>query len=115
MGATMGIIGMFLALLSLIIRKWIVGPDREELWGIGKTVDIWGKIILILMTIIIFFVIFQGNEPESDVIKWFSMIVMMVSTGFQIFIHWKYLESSKEYIVALIVLVVGVILIYFLL
>lgn len=115
MVATLGVISLFLTLLYWILRTWMVGPDREELWGIGKTVDRWGKLVLFLISIIISIVILQENGLESDVMKWFFMIVLIGGAGFQTFINWKYLEGSKEYIVSLIVLVVGVTLIYFLL
>ncbi|MCR8658789.1 DUF4181 domain-containing protein [Paenibacillus endoradicis] len=111
---TISLIALFLTLSHWILRKKIVGTDREELTEAGKKVNIWGKIVLtiIIFTTIIF--LFSVDILAGEVMKWFWMVVIIMGLGFQTFIDWKYLKDSIEYIVSLIVLILGVMLIYFL-
>lgn len=80
----------------------------------GKDVSLWGKFILVCIGIIAYIVIVVIDGLESEAMKWFWMSFVVIALGFQSFIDWKYLKSSKQYIASLIVLVLGVTLVYLL-
>ncbi|RCX21440.1 uncharacterized protein DUF4181 [Fontibacillus phaseoli] len=106
---------ILLVFVHLILRIWIVGLDKRELPEEGKEVNIWGKIILALVGIIVFIVIAFAVGMDSLAMKWFWMLFVILTVGFQSFIDWKYQRESRQYIVSLIVLVLGIVLVYYLL
>ncbi|WP_054027713.1 DUF4181 domain-containing protein [Bacillus sp. FJAT-28004] len=109
MGGKIGLIAIFLVFTSLILRKWLVGAEKAELSDRGKKVRVWGSIIIALIA----FTIIILGDLEGNALKWFLMLLIITNAGFQSFIDWKYLKGSKEYIVSLIVLLIGVALVYF--
>ncbi|WP_442599913.1 hypothetical protein [Neobacillus sp. D3-1R] len=51
----------------------------------GKTVDLWGKVILSALGIITFIFI----NIESEAMKWFWIIFIIAALGFQSFVDLK--------------------------
>ncbi|URN95661.1 MAG: DUF4181 domain-containing protein [Candidatus Pristimantibacillus lignocellulolyticus] len=111
---TILLISLFLTLTHWILRKEIVDTDREELTEAGKKVNMWGKIILVTIGFITVIILFSLDELYGDVMKRFIIIFIIMALGFQTFIDWKFLKGTREYIVSLIVLILGVNLVYFL-
>lgn len=107
------LIYVLFAFAHLILRVWIVGTERKELPDEGKEISTWGKIIIALICIITCIVIIVVDGPEGTAMKWFWMLLIIIASGFQSFIDWKYLKSSKQYMVSLIALLIGVFLVYF--
>lgn len=112
---TIAFIAIILTLANGIISKWVVDTGKEELPAEGKKVDMWGKIILASIGIISLIIILNIEDIDRIITKWFWMVFIILAVGFQAFIDWKYLKGSKQYIVSLIVLILGVILGYCLL
>ncbi|MGO4348772.1 DUF4181 domain-containing protein [Paenibacillus sp. MCAF9] len=109
MGGQIGVVGILLVFASLFLRKWIVGTAKKETSDKGKKVSMWGMIIAaIIAAANIIFIDLEGNA-----LKWFCMVFIFIIAGFQSFVDWKFLKGSKEYIVTLLVLVIGVTLSYF--
>lgn len=106
-----GFIGIILAFASFILRLMINGDETKELSEDGKAINLWGKVILSAVAIII--AIYMNYNGQS--LKWFWLILIIAAFGFQAFVDWKYLKNSKQYIVSLIVLVMGVTLVNFIL
>ncbi|SDT24681.1 protein of unknown function [Paenibacillaceae bacterium GAS479] len=105
---------MIVSILSLshwILRKWVFRIEKEELSRRGKKVNFWGITLILLASI---YIIFSDTYENYD-LKSFWMLFVLISKGFHSFIDWKYREGSKEYIVTLLVLVIGEVLVYFLL
>ncbi len=107
------IISILLAFSHFILRKWIVDKERAELPEEGKEVNIWGKLILALVGIVAYVIIIIAYGVEGMNMKWFWMIIVIMASGFEIFIDWKYIRASKQHVVSFIVLVLGVALVYF--
>jgi hypothetical protein len=109
MGISISILVILLAVLAPLLRKWIVGMDRYISETDGRRIDFWGRVILaILFLLILFFVIDTSNET---IVKWFFIIALTIITAFQSIIEWKYLKNSKEFVVTLLLWLIG--LIYF--
>lgn len=106
-----GLLCLILVFSHFILRLIIVGPEKKVLSEDGRLIDLWGKIILSALGIIIIFL----NYDEIETLKWFWLLLIIVAFGFQSFVDWKYQKDSKQYIVSLIVLVMGVGLVNFLL
>ncbi|GIP22888.1 DUF4181 domain-containing protein [Paenibacillus sp. J22TS3] len=58
---------------------------------------------------------FVEHKQEGNTLKWFFILFITIAYGFRSFIDWKYLRDSKEYMVSLIVLILGVTLFFSLL
>ncbi|USB33062.1 DUF4181 domain-containing protein [Paenibacillus sp. YPG26] len=110
------IIIIILSISQYLLRRWIVGAEaKDELPRAGKRVDLWGKVILLLIAMIWAVNLIVEDRLTDDIFKWFMIAIIVLATGFQAFVDWKYRKSSKEYIVSLIVLVMGVVLVCLLL
>ncbi|KTD87374.1 DUF4181 domain-containing protein [Paenibacillus etheri] len=105
---------LILSFSYFILRIWIVGPDKEKLSDDGNELNIKGKLILGLVGLITAIVIMIADGVQGIVMKWFWIVLIIIALGFQSFIDWKFLKHTKQHIVSLIVLVEGVVLVYFL-
>lgn len=110
----MALICLILIFAHHILSAWIVGSKRVEITKEGKDVVRWVKIVLAVIGILASIVIAVIDPTEGKVTKWFWMSFVIIALGFQSFMDWKQLKGSKQYIVSLIVLILGVILVYFL-
>jgi hypothetical protein len=109
MGISISILVILLAVLAPLLRKWIVGTDRYIDETDGRRVDFWGRIILVTIFLVLLF--FVMDTSDETIVKWFFIIALTITTAFQSIIEWKYLKNSKEFVVTLILWVIG--LIYF--
>ena len=113
----MGITVIILSVSDLLLRKWIVGPNKNELPDEGRKFDRWGRLTLMVIVGIPLFVLIWLNTKDqySEVIKVLWRITVVMAGGFQLFVDWKYLKGTREYLVSLIVLIEGIVLVYVLL
>ena len=93
-----------LALVVVSIENQVeksLGVKRREISETpGKSVQRWGRTIIVVVFI---FSYFSSTVQESDVLlntNWFVLIVTLM--GFQVILEWKYLKGSKQYIQTLI-------------
>ena len=93
-----------LALVVVSIENQVeksLGVKRREISETpGKSVQRWGRTIIVVVFI---FSYFSSTVQESDVLlntNWFVLIVTLM--GFQVILEWKYLEGSKQYILTLV-------------
>ncbi len=93
-------------LIERVIRKQLGVEKKKISETAGKNVDRWGRGI-ILVTFLATFPYFI--EKEDEIVKWYWMSYYVILMGFQAFIQWKYLKDSKEYIISLIFLVLGIV------
>lgn len=104
---------LIIAFSGFFLRIWIVGPDKEKLSDDGNELNIKGKLILGLIGLITAIVIMIADGVQGMGMKWFWIVFIIISLGFQSFIDWKFLKHTKQHIVSLILLVEGVVLVYF--
>jgi MFS-type transporter involved in bile tolerance (Atg22 family) len=109
MGISISILVILLAVLAPLLRKWIVGTDRYIDETDGRRVDFWVRIILVIIFLVLLF--FVVDTSDETIVKLFFIIALTITTAFQSIIEWKYLKNSKEFVVTLILWVIG--LIYF--
>ncbi|RED52986.1 DUF4181 domain-containing protein [Cohnella lupini] len=99
---------IFLVLINMILKKYIVPGESQSISDTnGKNINRWVKGFLALIAICIYF--FALKTTDYNATKWFWLIVFLVAIGFQAFMEWKYLKDSKEYIISLILLALGLI------
>jgi hypothetical protein len=83
-----------------------VGPGRQEIDEIaGKNIDLWGRIIFVLLGL--FLVFFVIDISDETTIKWFCLTFLLITFGFQSIIEWKFLSNPREFIVTLLLLLIG--------
>jgi hypothetical protein len=107
-GLSFSILVLLLAVLNPLLRKWIVGPGRQEMDETeGKNIDLWGRIILAIIGL--FLVFFVIDITDETTIKWFILIFLLITFGFDSMMEWKYLKNAKEFKVTLLLLLIGLI------
>jgi hypothetical protein len=111
LGISFSILVLLLAILNPLLRKWIVGTGGQEIdETAGKHIELWGGITLALIGLyLVFFVLDMSDETTT---KWFCLIFLVITLGFQSIIEWRYLKESKQFIVSLLLLLIGLIFCY---
>ncbi len=110
MGISAPILVLVVSIANLIVSKLIVGGKRRKISETdGKIINILGLIIIATMGICSAFFI---DIFDNNVMKWFWLCLLILIVGFQSFLEWKFLKESKDYIVSLIVLLIGIIYIF---
>lgn len=99
---------ILLALIDLTIKKYFIVEELNKVSDtIGKNINRWVKGLLAVISICIFFFILDTTNINS--LKWFLLIFFIIAMGQHAFIEWRYLKGSKEYVISLIKLAVGLI------
>lgn len=110
---------MWFWLVCFIILVFLLEKIMNKLLGIdkakkisetpGKRVDRYGRVIIFVISIgLIPFYITQ----EASVMKWYLMLLLTLSFGFQSILEWKYLKGSKQYASTVMLLILGLLFIY---
>ena len=96
-------------LLDKIVNK-LLGIEKKKISETsGRKIDRWGRgIILVIVLCTLPFVITQ----DTNVIKWYWMLYLLLLFGFQSILEWKYVKDSKQYVTTLIFLMLSVIILY---
>ncbi|GIO36345.1 hypothetical protein J41TS12_12060 [Paenibacillus antibioticophila] len=96
-----------LGILNQVLRIWLVS-ERGELSEEGKERNIWGKIILSISGVIGFLLVNFLAGAESEIMKWYWLLLLIISGGFQAWLDWTYRRQTREYLVSMIVLILGI-------
>ncbi|MBB6451714.1 hypothetical protein HNQ94_000135 [Salirhabdus euzebyi] len=111
MGISTPILAVFIAISYNLLRKLLIGEEKKNiLETTGKNIYRLGMGILGLVGILT--VIFALDLSDDNSMKWFWSIFITLTLGFQSFMDWKFQKNSKEYIVPLIILVLGIVYIF---
>jgi dipeptide/tripeptide permease len=96
-------------LLDKILNK-LLGIEKKKISETsGRKIDRWGRgIILVIFLCTLPFVITQ----DTNVIKWYWILYVILVMGFQSILEWKYLKDSKQHVTTLIFLMLSVIILY---
>lgn len=96
-------------LLEKIINKLLGVEEKKISQTSGKNVDRWGRgIILVIFLCTLPFII----TKDTNVMKWYWILHLILLLGFQSILEWKYLKNSKQYVTTLILLMLSVIIMY---
>ncbi|WP_416116802.1 DUF4181 domain-containing protein [Peribacillus butanolivorans] len=96
-------------LLEKIINKLLGVENKKISETSGKKVDRWGRgIILVIFLCTLPFVI----TKDTNVMKWYWILHLILLLGFQSILEWKYLKNSKQYVTTLIFLMLSVVIMY---
>jgi hypothetical protein len=108
LGISFSILVLILMVINPLLRKWIVGSgERYISETAGNHIDLWGRRILALIGL--FLVFFVIDLSDENTFEWFCLIFLAVTFGFQSIIEWKYIKNSKEFLVTLLSLLIGLI------
>jgi hypothetical protein len=107
MGISISILVILLAVLAPLLRKWIVGYERYISETNGRRIDFWGRIILVIIFLLL--LLFVIDPSDETTLKWFFIVFLTIMAVFQSIIERKYLKNSKEYIVTLLLWIIGII------
>ena len=103
------IFAILVFLLDKILNKYL-GIEKKKISETpGRKIDRWGRgIILVIFLCTLPFVITQ----DTNVIKWYWIVNLILVLGFQSILEWRYLKDSKQYVTTLIFLMLSVIIMY---
>lgn len=96
-----------LGILYQILRLWLVS-EKGELPEEGKEWNIWGKLILSIVAVISFLLIKYLAGEESELMKWYWLLLLIISGGFQTWLDWTYRRQTREYRADAIWLILGI-------
>ncbi|MDQ6423470.1 DUF4181 domain-containing protein [Paenibacillus sp. LHD-117] len=102
---------ILLALIEITIKKYIIVEEPKKISETtGKNINRWVKGLLAFISLFILF--FVLDTTNINTLKWFWLISFLVAMGLHAFMDWMYLKGSKEYMISLIKLAVGLIYIF---
>ncbi|WP_099157542.1 DUF4181 domain-containing protein [Virgibacillus ndiopensis] len=111
MEAAISLLAFFIIFLNVKLSKWLFKEKRNKISETdGEKIYFWG--ILLLAGFGIFYFIATIDTIDSDAAKWFLLCYIIVVYSFKTFMEWKYLNESKQYVIPLILMTVGVIYIF---
>ncbi|WP_410862959.1 DUF4181 domain-containing protein [Peribacillus sp. SIMBA_075] len=94
--------------INKFLTKWLGVEKKEKISETsGKNIDRWGR-GLILLT---FLCTLPYAIEEDKNVMWY-MCFFIVSFGFQSFMEWKYLKTSKQYVITLTYLLIALVIMY---
>ncbi|WP_338472605.1 DUF4181 domain-containing protein [Niallia sp. XMNu-256] len=97
-------------LLEKIVNK-LLGVKKQKISETpGKKIDRWGRGIIAVVHICIAIPYFVINNNIS--LKWYFIILLIFTIGFQAILEWKYIKNSRQYASTLIILIVGLIFMF---
>ncbi|ALX49732.1 MULTISPECIES: DUF4181 domain-containing protein [Lentibacillus] len=108
MGITTPILALVVSIAYIIVGKIIVGNKKRKISDkFGKNIQIVGLVIFGVIGISC--ILFVLDISNNDVMKWFWLFFLTITLGFQSFLEWKFLRETREYMVSLVVLMIGLI------
>lgn len=106
MQLSISILALILSLINFIIGRLIVGKERGKVSETsGKNIQRIGYVTLL---IIAFSCIYFIDIMDESVMKWFWLYFYTITIGFHLCLDWVYLRDTNEYLVSLILLIIGV-------
>ncbi|KGR78032.1 DUF4181 domain-containing protein [Ureibacillus manganicus] len=107
MGISAPLLVFVVGIANLIVGHFLIEGKRKKISETkGKYIHKWGYSIIATMGIGSLFIL---DIFDPNVMKWFWLGLLILIIGFQTLLDWKYLKGTKEYLVSLIVLVIGII------
>ncbi|WP_316568572.1 DUF4181 domain-containing protein [Neobacillus sp. YIM B06451] len=102
------ILGLLLPASEYFLRRLIVGTGERFISETdGKYVHIVGRIVLVITSLLL--LLFVVDTSDEMAVKRFLLILLAIIYGFDSFIEWKYIKSSKACIVPILLLLIGTI------
>ena len=104
------IIILFTLFINKFLTKWLGVEKKEKISETpGKNIERWGRGMILL----IFLCSLPYAIENRNVIKWYWICFLIVSIGFQSFMEWKYLKTSKQYVITLTYILLALVIMYF--
>ena len=105
------LLGILLSLLQWALKQYILAGESGKISVTpGKNIDRWVKGLLAIIALSIYF--FVLDSTDYSLVKWFWLILFLLVKGFDVFMERWYLKGSKDYIVSLIILLIGLMYIW---
>lgn len=109
-GISTPILVFVISIANLIVGRLIVGGKRRKVSETdGEIIQVWGLAVIAVIGLGSMFVL---DISDPQIMKWFWLGFVTLTVGIQAFLDWKFLKETKEYVVSLIVLLIGLIYIY---
>ena len=110
------LIGIILVLTLFLLEKafnqFFHVKKKKLAETAGKRIDRIGRLILTILCLAalpLFFI----HEATFTQIKWYLIFFVTIFAGFQLFMEWKYIKGSKQYLTTLLLFIIGVSLLYY--
>ena len=108
---------IFIIILSILffffekVVNKLLGVKRQKISETpGKKIDRWGRGITTVILICIAIPYFMINNHVP--LKWYFILLLLFTIGFQAILEWKYIKNSRQYASTLITLIVGLIFMF---
>lgn len=97
-------IGLFI--FEKLVRKWLNIEKVELSETPAKSIDRWGRGIILVFALCT--IPFSAGAEEMERMLWFFVVYLLVLNLFQAYLQWKYIKGTKEYWVTLASLPIGI-------
>lgn len=105
------ILALVVSIAYIIVSQFILGRQKRKVYETdGGTIQIGGLSIIGMIAVCA--ILFILDISNNNVMKWFWLFFLILTLGFQSSLEWKFLKESKEYVVSLTVLMIGIIYIF---
>lgn len=106
MQVSLSILALIQSILNFIIGRLIVGKERGKVSETsGKNIQRIGFVTILIIAFSCFYFI---DIMDDNAMKWFWLYFYTITFGFHFYLDWVYLRDTKEYLVSLILLIIGV-------
>ncbi|MFD1039714.1 DUF4181 domain-containing protein [Virgibacillus byunsanensis] len=107
MEAVLPVLALFLVILNFKLSRWLFKERRKRIsetdgeiihrW-VGFALGIIGAGVYVYITVI----------AESTSVMWFFLCFILLLLSYQSFMEWKYLVGTKQFVIPLILMVLGI-------
>ncbi|UNK16223.1 DUF4181 domain-containing protein [Paenibacillus sp. N3/727] len=105
MGISISSLLIILVIVRFLIKLWFVKGEKIKISETsGKRFYSWGAWILILISLV---VLFNLDFSNMNIMRWFWLFTLIIAFSFNAFAEWKYIRESKEHIISLVSLMIG--------
>ncbi|GEM_PF-5341123 len=99
---------LFLAIANIFLGKLLIKGERQRITDTElRTLYLWVYALIIIFYLVLLYVIDISNPKIHSL---YFVLFLISILGFDAFMEWKYLKESKEYLVTLIVLILGLVI-----
>ncbi|WP_425353896.1 DUF4181 domain-containing protein [Cohnella thailandensis] len=99
---------IILALIQIPLKKYLFAGKSEETSDTDvRKINWWLRGILVIITLSIYLFVLDTTDDSKN--KWFWLITFLIGRGLDVFIEWKYLKGSKDFLISLILLIIGIV------
>lgn len=108
MSITTPVLALVISIAYPIIGKFMLGSEKRKVSETdGKYIQLSGLLLITIAAVAV--ILFVVDISDNRKMRYFWLFFVSITFGFQAVVEWKYLKGSREYLVSLMVLMIGLV------